>query len=78
MLPGLFDLHAHLMLVTADFYGLLMKDSNAAMVDCIRFAKNYLKYGYTTVRDCGGPSYTNIAVRDAIRDGVISGPDVIS
>lgn len=78
MLPGLFDLHAHLMLVNADFYGLLMKDSNAAMVDCIRFAKNYLKYGYTTVRDCGGPSYTNIAVRDAIRDGVISGPDVIS
>lgn len=78
VLPGLFDLHAHLMLVNADFYGLLMKDSNAAMVDCIRFAKNYLKYGYTTVRDCGGPSYTNIAVRDAIRDGVISGPDVIS
>lgn len=78
VLPGLFDLHAHLMLIHSDFYGLLMKDSNSTMVDCIRFAKNYLKYGYTTVRDCGGPSYTNIAVRDAISEGVVPGPDIIS
>ena len=78
LLPGLFDLHAHLMFTDADFNGLLMKDSNAALIDCIRFAKNYLKYGYTTVRDCGGPSYVNTSVRDAINDGVICGPDVIS
>ena len=78
LLPGLFDLHAHLMFTDADFNGLLMKDSNAALIDCIRFAKNYLKYGYTTVRDCGGPSYVNTSVRNAINDGVICGPDVIS
>lgn len=78
LLPGLFDLHAHLMFADADFNGLLMKNSNEALIDCIRFAKNYLKYGYTTVRDCGSPSYVNIAVRDAIKDGVVCGPDVIS
>lgn len=78
LLPGLFDLHAHLMFAEADFNALLLKDSNATLIDCIRFAKNYLRYGYTTVRDCGGPGYVNIAVRDAVRDGVICGPDIIS
>ena len=33
-----------------------------------------LERGFTTVRDVGAPGYGNIALRQAIEDGLVPGP----
>ncbi|NLY36783.1 MAG: amidohydrolase family protein [Tissierellia bacterium] len=42
------------------------------------FAKEYLKAGYTTIRDCGSPHNSAVAVRDAIKAEIIDGPRIIT
>lgn len=78
VMPGLFDLHAHLMFMNQDYYASMARSQNTYLIDCIKHAKNYLKHGYTTIRDCGNDYYTGITVRDAVSEGVIDGCRIIS
>jgi imidazolonepropionase-like amidohydrolase len=62
LLPGLIDAHVHLTLGGA-------AEANAGAT---------LQAGFTTVQDLGALDYANIRLRDAIRDGKIVGPRVVS
>ena len=78
VLPGFFDLHAHLMWKDQDFNALLMRSQNQYLLDCIEFNKYWLQMGYTTVRDCGSDYYAGCAVRDAVNSGVVDGARIIT
>ena len=78
LLPGLFDLHAHLMVVNQDWNYLMLRPQNQYLLDCVRYAKEYLRLGFTTIRDCGNDYYASVAVRDYIADGTITGSRVIT
>ena len=78
VLPGFFDLHAHLMFKNQDYYASMMRGQNEYLVDCMEYAGVYLKHGYTTIRDCGNDFYAGIAVRDAVSKGVVKGPHIIT
>ncbi|MEA4846764.1 MAG: amidohydrolase family protein [Clostridiaceae bacterium] len=78
VVPGFFDLHAHLMFVNQDYNAMLMRKQNQYLLDSLKYVKSYLKHGYTTVRDCGNDFYTGIAVRDAVESGLIQGARVIT
>jgi imidazolonepropionase-like amidohydrolase len=77
VMPGLMDMHVH---VEGEY------DKNAYMKRFVNnpadyailstnIAKRTLEAGFTTVRDLGG-SGVNIALRDAINDGIVPGPRI--
>lgn len=77
LLPGLIDLHTHITLLE----GVGENSRNEPMqllIDAAAQAKRYLKYGFTTIRDCG--SYERVAtyVRNMIRMGLCEGPNLIA
>lgn len=78
VLPGFFDLHAHLMFVNQDYNASMMRSQNQYLLDCMEYAKVYLKHGYTTIRDCGNDFYTGVAIRDAVNRGIIQGTRIIT
>lgn len=79
ILPGLINCHTHLCcdggpnprstLLNDGVPRVSMKASEAA--------KKILRYGITTVRDLGGFRGVDIALRDAIRDGIVTGPRML-
>ena len=78
LLPGLFDLHAHLGCFNQRPPEILAKSPLESAFLAYSFAKSYLKQGYTTVRDCGSNYYTAVAVREAIDNGIVPGPRIIA
>lgn len=79
VLPGLIDAHVHLDSVPGEtrIEELRRPDSYYAVLATAN-AKTTLKAGFTTVRDVGSRPDTTHAVRDAIADGHIAGPRVLS
>jgi len=78
VLPGLFDCHDH---PTEDFGMEYDSEEERKVISSLRAAKNYLnilKSGITTLRDAGAKYAVNIKVRDAIKNGLIEGPDIIA
>lgn len=78
VLPGLLDIHAHFNLYSQNVLEMSVQDPATAAFDAYAYAKEYLKQGYTTVRDCGSSYSVVNAVRNAIDKGIIVGPRVIS
>lgn len=78
LMPGLFELHTHLTLDNTDYDANLLYDDNTLLIKAYAFAKEYLKAGYTTVRDCGCRGNVTVAINEAIQDGVLVGPRIIS
>ncbi|MFF2843623.1 amidohydrolase family protein [Paenarthrobacter sp. NPDC057981] len=78
LLPGLIDLHVHLYLPNGNFDTLERRSHADVIIDVIEHAQARLKYGYTTVRDCGASGFANSAVRDAVARGVVMGPRIFS
>lgn len=78
LLPGLFDLHAHLMFMNQDYYASMMRPQNQYLIDCMDHAQMYLRHGYTTIRDCGNNYYAGVATRDAVNRGIIQGARIIT
>jgi imidazolonepropionase-like amidohydrolase len=79
LLPGLINCHVHLCLSgDADPSRTLADESYAAtVVSAVVRARRTVEAGVTTVRDLGGHEYAEIAVRDAVRAGVIAGPRIV-
>jgi imidazolonepropionase-like amidohydrolase len=74
-LPGLIDVHTHL---TADpsasgYAGLGISVPREAIIG-VKNARATLRAGFTTVRNVGAGSFTDVALRDAINDGDVIGP----
>lgn len=78
LLPGFFDLHTHLYFKHESINALAARSAAQSTVDAISFAQDKLRYGYTTLRDCGCPYGVAAAVRDGIESGMIEGPRVIA
>jgi len=78
VIPGLIDAHVH----TAGLYGaidpFLMKDISIAEATLLaaRSARMLLHSGFTTIRDVGGRDYIDVALRNAIAAGMVSGPSM--
>jgi imidazolonepropionase-like amidohydrolase len=76
VLPGLWDVHVHLMLNGHSDYEHWDKTYPPQMEKVIMpaSAKQLLLAGVTSARDLGGPLEASLGVRKAIRDGSIPGP----
>jgi imidazolonepropionase-like amidohydrolase len=78
VLPGLIDVHTHLSGESHDYYTDLFRHS--AIDDAVRahvYAKRTLEAGFTTVRDVGAPELIDVALRNAINEGVVEGPRML-
>ena len=80
-LPGLIDTHTHILLqgdiTAADYDEQLLKQSREyRTILATQAARKALEYGFTTIRDVEteGAMYADVAVRNAINNGVIPGP----
>jgi imidazolonepropionase-like amidohydrolase len=76
-LPGLIDVHTHLVGRTGDEYsgGPLRRSAAEMAFDSIANARATLEAGFTTVRDLGTyRAFVDVALRDAIHAGTIPGP----
>ena len=76
VLPGLWDMHVHLMINGHSDYAHWDKTYPPLMESVIMpaSAKQLLMAGVTSARDLGAPLKASIAVRDRIRKGEIAGP----
>ncbi len=76
VLPGLWDMHVHLMLNGHSDYAYWDKTYPAQFGSVIMpaSARQLLMAGVTGARDLGGPLEESIAVRDAIQKGTMVGP----
>src|SRR5260370_4027699 len=78
-MPGLIDMHVHLESETSKDYQIkryTLNDADVAFQSTV-YAKRTLMAGFTTVRDCGGTG-VNIALRNAIKQGVVIGTRVFT
>jgi imidazolonepropionase-like amidohydrolase len=75
ILPGMIDMHVHL--IGDDSvrgYKALAVSTPLAAIHGVAHARDTLMAGFTTVRNVGAGGYADIALRDAINDGVVPGP----
>jgi imidazolonepropionase-like amidohydrolase len=75
VLPGLIDAHTHLTVDPGDvgYEGLGISVPRETLIGA-RNARLTLEAGFTTVRNVGAEAFTDVALRDAVRDGDIPGP----
>jgi imidazolonepropionase-like amidohydrolase len=81
LLPGLIDTHTHVLLqgdtTQAEYEQQILKEYPAHRVArAVRALKIALDHGFTAMRDLEteGASYDDVALRDAVHEGVIPGP----
>lgn len=78
LLPGLIDAHTHL---TFDpnfgYQELGISVPKEALIGA-KNARVTLEAGFTTVRNVGAKGYADIALRDAINEGMVPGPRIIA
>ena len=79
VMPGLIDLHVHIETETSREQALQRFTLNEADIAfrASLFARRTLMAGFTTVRDLGGTG-VNIALRNAINQGLVEGPRIIT
>ena len=85
VLPGLIDCHTHLMARIPDDksdgyeLNLLTKSQAYRALEGAANARVTLEAGFTTVRDVEneGSGYADVALRDAIKDGLVEGPRML-
>jgi imidazolonepropionase-like amidohydrolase len=78
LLPGLIDMHVHL--DTSPLYGgyttLQFTDSFWAIQGVVN-ARAMVQAGFTTVRNVGSDRYNDVALKQAIAEGLIEGPRIV-
>ncbi len=82
LLPGFIDAHTHLTDDASDDWrqdtlNSLQKSLAEQALDSTAPASKTLMAGFTTVRDVGAPGRIDVALRNAIRDGVVPGPRML-
>ena len=78
LLPGLIDAHTHLTYEPSFGYQQLAISVPKEALIGAKNARVTLEAGFTTVRNVGARAYTDIALRDAINEGLIPGPRIIA
>jgi len=78
VLPGLTDAHVHLTNNSDEHgYRRLANSVPRRTINGVRNAQLTLQAGFTTVRNLGAPGFADVALRDAIADGVVPGPRLL-
>ena len=78
LVPGLIDAHTHIVGKGTNFgYQELGESIPAATLWGARNARVTLEAGFTTVRNVGASGYADVALRDAINDGLVPGPRML-
>jgi imidazolonepropionase-like amidohydrolase len=79
VMPGFIDLHVHLSGGAERGRDLNLREpDNYFTVVAYRSSQATLMGGFTTVRDLGSQGYTIFGLRDAIRDGIVTGPRILA
>jgi len=75
ILPGLIDMHTHVIgdASLGGYSGLGETRESAAIWGVVN-AEKTLKAGFTTIRNVGASDFADVALRDAINAGLVSGP----
>jgi imidazolonepropionase-like amidohydrolase len=69
IIPGLFDMHAHVANVLKDSYS---QNESEYMLHML------LTHGITTIRNPGGPTEQSVALRENVSEGRIAGPQIFT
>ncbi len=82
VLPGLIDCHTHILLQPEDERGVppvITKSQSFRTVQGVAAAKKDLEAGFTTMRDVDseGAGFADVAIRDAINQGIVPGPRLL-
>jgi imidazolonepropionase-like amidohydrolase len=78
LLPGLIDAHTHLTFdPTFGYQELGISIPKEALIGA-KNARLTLQAGFTTVRNVGASGYADIALRDAINEGMVPGPRIMA
>ena len=78
LVPGLIDAHTHIIGKGTNFgYQELAESIPSATLWGARNARVTLEAGFTTVRNVGASGYADVALRDAINDGLVPGPRML-
>ncbi len=82
LLPGFMDAHTHLTGESSDDWNQvvlngLQKTVAELALDATTNAKVTLMAGFTTVRDVGSSHHIDVALRNAIRNGIVPGPRML-
>jgi imidazolonepropionase-like amidohydrolase len=78
LLPGLIDMHTHL---TSDprfsGYRRLQFTDNFWTVVGVANAQKTIEAGFTTVRNLGSANFDDVAIKQAIEQGIVTGPRIV-
>ncbi|MBZ5595658.1 MAG: amidohydrolase family protein [Acidobacteriia bacterium] len=82
LLPGFMDAHTHLSFQSSadwkqDTLDAFRKPIPELALDATEYARKTLMAGFTTVRDVGSFDFIDVGLRNAIRDGKITGPRML-
>jgi imidazolonepropionase-like amidohydrolase len=79
LLPGFIDCHTHITGQADDYYKSLVRLSSIdAAVRAHVFAERTLQAGFTTIRNVGAEDFVDIALRNAIDEGMVRGPRIVA
>lgn len=78
VLPGLMDMHTHLMgYLDAQYFNHYFVSPHRAVIGGVVHAERTLLAGFTTVRNVGAGDYQDVALRDSIDAGEVPGPRMV-
>jgi imidazolonepropionase-like amidohydrolase len=79
VLPGLIDTHTHIAMSKGDTELSVIKESIPfKTIKACRNAQTTLEAGFTTIRDLGADHLVDLAVRDAVNQGIARGPRMLA
>jgi imidazolonepropionase-like amidohydrolase len=84
LIPGLIDLHTHLLLHPyneAKWDDQVLRESlELRTIRAVAAARATVRAGFTTIRDLGteGAGFADVALRDAVRQGLMEGPRIFA
>jgi len=77
--PGFIDTHVHLCLDGLNLGQQTLQCSAVKALSGLHSAQQYMRYGFTTLRDMGtlDPDWPTVNLRDAIEAGLVHGPRLV-
>lgn len=77
--PGFIDTHVHLTMDAATLATQTLESAAAKALKGLSIAREYMRYGFTTLRDLGSadPEFPTVDLRNALAGGLLEGPRLI-
>ncbi|HWR53744.1 MAG TPA: amidohydrolase family protein [Bryobacteraceae bacterium] len=77
--PGFIDTHVHLTMDAANLVQQTLESSASKALKGLSLAREYMSYGFTTLRDLGtaDPEWPTVDLRNAINAGFVEGPRLV-